>query len=94
MKLIIADMALTDLRDVWGYIARDDIDAADKFVDEVYQRCERLVQFPETGRRRDELLPGLRSLPIGRYIVFYRLRGEAVEIARVLSAYRDLDAIF
>jgi toxin ParE1/3/4 len=42
----------------------------------------------------DELLPGLRSFPVGRYLIFHRVDEDRVEIVRVLSAYRDLDSLF
>jgi toxin ParE1/3/4 len=46
------------------------------------------------GRPRDELAVGLRSLPVGDYLVFYRSGKDGIEVARILSGYRDLDAIF
>jgi toxin ParE1/3/4 len=94
MKLIISDQAVADLADVWSYIAGDDVDAADRFVDTLYGQCEQLCHSPGMGRTRDEVLPGLRSFPVGRYIIFYRSRGNGVEIARILSAYRDIGSLF
>ncbi|MBI3923849.1 MAG: type II toxin-antitoxin system RelE/ParE family toxin [Armatimonadetes bacterium] len=94
MKLIISDQAVSDLTDIWAYIARDTIAAADRFVDRLYQQCQRLAEAPKTGRQRDELLPGLRSFPVGRYLLFYRVEEERVEVVRVLSGYRDLDSLF
>lgn len=93
MKLVISDQAVTDLTDVWTYIARDDVEAADRFVDKLYGQCGQLSQSPGMGRTRAGLLPGLRSFPVGRYIIFYRTRGETLEIARILSAYRDLQSL-
>jgi len=42
------------------------------------------------GRTRDELVPGLRSLPFGRYVIFYRALDDGSEIVRVLHGARDL----
>jgi toxin ParE1/3/4 len=50
--------------------------------------------MPEMGRKREKLFPGLRSFPVGRYIIFYRIRPDQIEIVRVLSSYRDIDALF
>ena len=94
MRLTISDQAVTDLTHAWTYIAGDDVDAADRFVDKLYGQCELLSRSPGMGRARDELLPGLRSFPVGRYIIFYRTRENALEIARILSAYRDLLSLF
>jgi toxin ParE1/3/4 len=50
--------------------------------------------MPEIGRMRNELVPGIRSLPIKRYVIFYMVREKNIEIARVLSGYRDLASVF
>ena len=46
------------------------------------------------GRRRDELAAELRSLPIGRYVIFYLPIADGVEIIRVLHGARDIETIF
>lgn len=94
MKGIISDQAVSDLTDQWVYISRDSIESADRLVDRLYQQCQRLAEAPKMGRQRDELLPGLRSFPVGRYLIFYRVEEERVEVVRVLSGYRDLDSLF
>ena len=53
-----------------------------------------LASHPNLGRSRDELAEGLRSFPVGRYVIFYRAIPEGVEIVRVLHGSRDLNAIF
>ena len=46
------------------------------------------------GRRRDELLPTLRSFPVDDYLIFYRPIVEGIEVVRIVSGYRDLEALF
>ena len=46
------------------------------------------------GRKRDELSPILRSFPIDDYLIFYQQVEEGIEIARVVSGYRDLNTLF
>jgi len=54
-----------------------------------------LASHPNIGRARDEdLRPGLRSFPVGEYIVIYRVHDEDVVILRVLRGSRDLYAMF
>jgi toxin ParE1/3/4 len=89
-----SDLAESDLLEVWLFIAQDSPSAADRFLDLIDEKIALLADFPEMGRRRDELSMGLRSFPIGRYVIFYRQKEDGVEIARVLSAYRDLNPIF
>lgn len=46
------------------------------------------------GRRRDKLLPTLHSFPVDDYLIFYRPIAEGIEVVRVVSGYRDLEALF
>ena len=45
-------------------------------------------------RARDEVVPGLRSMLVHPYTIFYRVDDQAVEIVRVLHERRDLARIF
>jgi plasmid stabilization system protein ParE len=94
MRLVISDQASDDLADIWAHIARDNTNAADAFVGRLHAQCVQLSTEPGLGRPRDELLPGIRSFPIGRYVLFYRVGADTIQIVRVLSAYRDVDALF
>ncbi len=54
----------------------------------------RIVQFPRSGKPRNDLLTGSRMVSIDRYLVFYIPIGEDIEILRVVNGYRDLSALF
>lgn len=47
-----------------------------------------------TGKSRDELAPGMRSFPIGRYVVFYMPLEDGIDVIRVLHGARDIEAVF
>lgn len=54
-----------------------------------------LGEQPQMGRRRDhDLRPGLRSFPIGEYVVVYRIDAENSEILHVMRGSRDINGIF
>ena len=93
-KLVLSDQAKDDLVAIWPYIAGDSPSAADKFIDYLHEQCGHLCNNPEVGRKRDELALGIRSLPVKRYLVFYRVASDTLEIARVLSGYRDIETLF
>jgi toxin ParE1/3/4 len=61
--------------------------------DRVYEIAGLLASNPEMGRRRDELEPGLRSFPIGAFVLFYRRR-RAGGIDRILRGTRDIPSLF
>jgi toxin ParE1/3/4 len=81
--------AATDLIETWVYVAEDRVEAADRLIAKIQRQCQVLAEAPEAGRRRDDVLPGIRSFPVGRYVLFYREADEGIEVARVLSGYRD-----
>ena len=85
--------AKTDLVEIWDYIADDSEARADAFIETIDQKFHALARRPNMGRLRDELAEGLRSFPVGRYVIFYRPIPEGVEIVRVLHGARDLDSI-
>jgi toxin ParE1/3/4 len=84
-----------DLIEIWIYLAREASTAvADGQLRDIDRTRERLEEWPHSGRMRDELLPGLRSVAVRPNVVFYRVRGEQVEIVRVIDGRRDIDTIF
>ena len=46
----ITELAESDLAKIWLYIARDNPDAADQFIDKLRVQCQRLASVPQQGR--------------------------------------------
>ena len=90
----VSPQAAQDLQDIHDYLFANNPDTADKFLDSITQKFDMLTNFPNMGRKRDELLTALRSFPVDDYLIFYRQIEEEIEIVRVVSGYRDLDALF
>jgi toxin ParE1/3/4 len=42
------------------------------------------------GRPRPDLAPDVRSFPVERWIILYRLHGDEIVIGRVVDGARDL----
>lgn len=84
MRIVWTEPALRDLAAARAYIARDKPPAADRQVERVLAAVTSLLRFPESGRpgRRT----GTRELVVNQtpYIAPYRLRGDVVEVLRVL----------
>jgi len=88
----ISENARRDLIGIWGYIADDSEEAADSVVSALYDQFDLLGKSIFLGRRRDDLLPGYRSVTAQDYVILYRVVGEDVEITRVIHGRRDIDA--
>ncbi len=82
-----------DLIEIWLYIANDSPTPADKLLDQINSICKMLARSPYLGRSREELVPRLRSFPVGDYLIFYRPTKTGIVVVRVLSGYRDPDKL-
>ena len=87
-------LAETDILEIWDYIADDSLAAADRWVDHLDEQFRVLATQPMMGRARDELARGVRSFPLGRYVVFYVPLDDGIDVVRVLHGARDIDAVF
>jgi len=82
-------IAEAELDDIWLYIARDSLDAADRTIARIRHSAGMLADHPMLGRRgrldgaRELIVPGLP------YILIYRILGDTVEILRVYHTSRD-----
>jgi len=86
--------AVDDLDDIWFYVATNSsVEIADRFVDSLTTRFFLLASYPRAGRERDDRGPGMRTFPVGEYVVLYRIDGDDVLIVRVVRGTRDLDTL-
>ncbi|TWU12167.1 Toxin ParE1 [Symmachiella macrocystis] len=93
----LSPQAQSDLDQIWDFIAADNPKAASNVIHKFDARFQMLVRQPLIGESREELLSGLRSFPVGSYVIYYRLLSTgryAVEIARVLHGARDIHEFF
>lgn len=94
MLLEFSPLAIADLESIGDFIAEDNPEAARRFVGNLRERCGRILNAPLGGTMRAELGEGLRSVPFGRYVIFYDVDAETVTVQRVLHSARDIGAIF
>jgi toxin ParE1/3/4 len=93
-SLDLRPAARTDLIAIQDFIAADDPRRAVTFAAEIRARCEVLTTHPDIGRARDDLLPGLRILPImRRAAIAYLTRPDRIEILRIFYAGQDYETI-
>ncbi len=92
-KLIWSERALTDVEDIYDYIAKDSPTYAQYQTERIVTAVERLCQFPKSGRHLPEFpyLPH-RELIVGRHRVIYRYdaRRDAIHLVTVIHGSRLL----
>lgn len=92
-RLSISRDAKKDLREIFVYIARDNVAAARRMLSLFHQSFSAIAAQPGIGRRRDELKAGYQSHATGNYVIYYRIANGIVRILRVLHGARDLQRL-
>jgi toxin ParE1/3/4 len=92
----VAPEAEAELDNIWCYVAKESgsIEIAGRLIDSITQHFYLLASHPHIGRQRDEdLRPGLRSFPVGEYVIIYRVEEQDVLILHVFRGSRDIKAL-
>ena len=88
--------AVAELDDIWLYVARESgsIEIANRLIDTITERFWLLAQYSQIGRRRDrDLSRGLRSFPVGEYVIIYRIEDDDALILHVMRGSRDIEGL-
>lgn len=95
-KFLFTDEAAAMLEETAMYIADQcqSVGTALRFVDRDHEVCHLLAQNPNAGVWRPELGAGIRSLPIGKYTIFYRPNDDHIWIVLVIHSARDIPSFF
>ncbi|PAX58311.1 type II toxin-antitoxin system RelE/ParE family toxin [Brunnivagina elsteri] len=91
----LTEPAIKDIEEIADYIAKQSgLVESELFLSKLDAKFVKIAQFPNLGRQRDEILPGIRSLSVDNYLILYMPIRQDIEIFRVISGYRDLTALF
>ena len=84
-EIIWTEPALDQLDDIAEYIALDNPEAASQLVVKVFQKVDRLEQFPNSGREPPELPDSIyREVVCSPCRILYRFEGKNVLILHVI----------
>ncbi len=82
--------ALTDLDDIWEFIAADNLGAADRVLEEIYEAIRALVPFPQVGHIRSDLTSRpLRFHPVRDFLIAYAPDERPLIVVAVLHGRRN-----
>ena len=87
--------ARADIRGIWSYT----IDYWGKGQAQVYlalieQAVDAIVANPELGRPCDEVQRGYRKYLVGSHVLFYRIKGGTILVARILHGRMNAERHF
>ena len=85
LRIVISPRGESDIVDIAAYtLVMWGDKQMSRYVAALHARFGGLARFPDTGRRRDELGRGYRSVVQGSHIVFYRVTARNLVIVRIL----------
>ncbi|MGH9323240.1 MAG: type II toxin-antitoxin system RelE/ParE family toxin [Vicinamibacteria bacterium] len=91
MKLRWTYRARQDLKDIGRYIARDNRDAARKWLTRLRRSAARAAATPRAGRIVPEIgSSDVREVITGNYRLVYRIEGKTVTVLTVFEGHRLL----
>jgi len=96
-KFILSEYVEPELEAIWEYIAIDNIEAADRFVESVYGTFQELARTPGMGPARHFPQARLRELRSFRvkgfqnYLIFYRPSLDGIAVLHILHGARNLE---
>jgi len=92
-KYQLTPEAVSDLFEIWNFIAQDSPEAAERVETAVFQSFDLLASSPLAGRVRKDLAPSpLRFwvvLPYSKYLIVYDPEKKPLQIVRTLRSSRS-----
>jgi len=99
-RIVFSEYVEPELAAIWKYIAYDNEDAADRFLDAAEATFEELARMPRMRVARKfspERLRNLRSFRVKdfkNYLIFYEPLPDGINVFHVLHGARDLEQFF
>lgn len=88
---VLSAGAELDLDEIWEFIALDSMDAADRWIDKLFESFEWIARNPGIGHARKDLTSHpVLFWPVGAYQVIYRRQQTGVEVVAVTQGARDI----
>jgi len=83
-----------DYLQIFLHVGEQNLPAAEQLLRDFDAALVRLADMPGLGPERPELGRGLRSFPVGNYLIIYRPAGAGIHLIRVVHGSRNLRRIF
>ncbi len=89
-----------DIEECFVYIAEDNLDTGVFFLVAVEDSLEQLAKFPLLGKQRDFADKRFQNIRMWRvkgyekYLIFYQVTENTIEVIRVLHGSRDIEELF
>ncbi len=96
LRVDLQQDALDDLREIVKYITQisGSREIAHRFAKRIRERCLRIGNSPRAGRARNDLKPGLHTVPFERSaVICYLVEADRVLVVNIFYGGRDFESI-
>jgi toxin ParE1/3/4 len=97
IRILRRRKATQDVEEIADFIAKNNLEAAIRFLENTESSLKDLAAFPGAGSPFESDFPDLANLRFRRvkefpnHVIFYFEHNEAIEVVRILHGARDLD---
>ena len=92
-EVVYSPDSIGDLTEIWDYVAENSQFQADRLIERFRLKLEYLAHHNLLGRARPELAGNCRSVPLGKYCIYYRPIFDGIELLRLIHSSRDIRQI-
>lgn len=90
MRYRVSEGAARDLEEIFIYWAeRVSLEIADRVIDKITDRFRLLGEYPDAGKVAQDIAPGVKCFPAGKYLIYYRSTRRGTDILHVFHGARD-----
>lgn len=95
-RVEFSEIAWQDADEIYDWIAdKADPETALGYLIRIHDFCYTLRDFPNRGAPRDDLAAGVRTTVFeGKAVIVYAVKGNEVQVLRILHRGRDLGSAF
>lgn len=93
--ITISIIAQQDLDSILKYYREINLEQVGlRLLREIGKKFSLLLQYPEMGRERNDLILYMRSFVVKDYLIFYQPNSQGIEIIRVVKGSRNISKLF
>lgn len=90
MRYRVSRGAEQDLDRIFLYWAkRAGLDAAERVIDSITERFWLLGEHADAGKAADDIAPGVKCFPAGKYLIYYRNEQRRTDILHIFHGARN-----
>jgi toxin ParE1/3/4 len=90
MRYRVSRGAERGLDEIFVYWAkRASLEVADRLIDSITDRFWLLGEYPEAGKPAEDIAPGVRCFPAGKYLIYYRKAPRWTEILHIFHGAQE-----